>query len=204
MPKQSGDGDESTSMDCWQFQGLRGKLLDEEGILKKELVAQSATIAVDAAGRMIPVLYHGKFTYGQEGDFERFNLPPVELFAPRKSKVRLSMRSFSALQAMRGREEKAYPEHQITTELHKRIADSFGPLVFVCLALPVTILFRHRNRMVAFLIAILITFFVYYPVWYLGGSFAKEGILPPVLSIWAGNLFLASLGLGFVWKVMRR
>jgi lipopolysaccharide export system permease protein len=201
-----GEGEEEkiNPVDSWRLFGLRGKELDEEGNLKKEFVAKSAVLMVDDRGRLGVSLFQGEFTYGPSADFGKLQLPPRELFNARKYTVRLSMRSMAALQAMRGRTEKAYPEHQITTELHKRIASSFSPLVFVFLSLPLVILFKLKNRIVAFLIAILIAFFVYYPVTLLGETFANKGILHPVLSIWAGSFLLTGLGLGLIWKVMRR
>ncbi|MBU0753689.1 MAG: LptF/LptG family permease, partial [Planctomycetes bacterium] len=139
-----------------------------------------------------------------EGSFGRFSLPPLDFAPPGRPKIRPSMRNLAALTAMMGRKDKAYPDYKIETELHKRIADSFSPLVFVFLSLPVAILFRQQNRMVAFLIAILLALFIYYPVSILGETFANDGYLDPVLSIWPGNIALAFLGFVCILKVMRR
>lgn len=203
-----GEGAEEirSPVESWRFTGLRGKLFEEDGVsLSKEIIAESARVEVKDDGRKIVFcLYRGQFVYGQEGSFERLNLPPFEFGSPRRSKVRLSMRSIAALGAIKQREMKVYPDHKADTEFHKRIADSFSPIVFVFLALPVAILFRQQNRMVAFLIAILLALFIYYPVSLLGETFSKKGIVDPVFSIWPGNLTLAILGFIFILKVMRR
>jgi len=193
-------------VESWRFTGLRGKLFEEDGVsLSKEIIAESARVEVKEEGRKIVFcLYRGQFVFGQEGSFERLNLPPFEFGSPRRSKVRLSMRSIAALAAIKQRDMKVYPDYKADTELHKRIADSFSPIVFVFLALPVAILFRQQNRMVAFLIAILLALFIYYPVSLLGETFSKKGIVDPVLSIWPGNLVLGILGFIFILKVMRR
>ena len=114
------------------------------------------------------------------------------------------MRSVPALRALQLRKEKSYFDYRVTTEINKRIADSFSPLVFIFLSLPVAILFRQQNRMVAFLIAILLALFVYYPVSLLGETFAKKDIIPPFLAIWPGNIALSALGMLLILKVMRR
>lgn len=207
------DGEEAeeikSPVESWRFTGLRGKLFEEDGVsLSKEIIAESARVEVKDNGRkIIFCLYRGQFVYGQEGSFERLKLPPFEFGSDRrKSKIRLSMRSIAALGAIKQRESdmKVYADHKANTEFHKRIADSFSPIVFVFLALPVAILFRQQNRMVAFLIAILLALFIYYPVSLLGETFSKKGIVDPIYSIWPGNLTLAILGFIFILKVMRR
>ena len=114
------------------------------------------------------------------------------------------MRDFPALAAILHRRYKAYPDYKVASELHSRIAHSLGPLVLVLLSLPVAVLFRQQNRMVAFLIAVLLALFVYYPVTIVGETLADDGKLTPALCIWPGSVLLALLGFALILKVMKR
>ncbi len=134
---------------------------------------------------------------------DEFTLP-LEFGDDDPSRIRLSMRDLSALAAMLKRSNIAYPVPLVEAEIHKRIADSFGPLVFVFLSLPVAILFRQQNRMVAFLFAIIIGFFTYYPVTMLGAHLARKGVFSPALCIWPGNVLLSILGFCLILRVMKR
>ncbi len=91
------------------------------------------------------------------------------------------------------------------TEFHKRIASAFACLLFVLVGVPLAIIFRHGNRMVAFLIAFLIALVVYYPTFILGELLAKEADnLPTWIAIWSGSIVLAGLGAALVRLVFRR
>ncbi len=92
-----------------------------------------------------------------------------------------------------------------TAEFHKRVASSFACFLFVLIGVPLAIIFRHGNRMVAFLIAFLIALVVYYPTFILGEVLAKEAEKLPIwLSIWSGSFVLGALGVGLVRVVFRR
>lgn len=199
-----GKDEEQESVARWRFNGLRVKIFDENGELTKEFVSESARLLADKEGRRVGIeatdlrsVRGGDLTIGHVWY-------PIANKKEKKSRVRLSMRNIAAIRALQIREEKSYFDHRVTTEFHKRIADSFSPLVFVFLSLPVAILFRQQNRMVAFLISIVLALFVYYPVSLLGETFAKKEIILPLLSIWPGNIALSAIGLVLILKVMRR
>ncbi|MHC4943256.1 MAG: LptF/LptG family permease, partial [Planctomycetota bacterium] len=117
-------GPAANPIESWRFSGLRVKQFEEDRTtLSVEIWAESARIEVRDQGRkFVPCLFMGKFVYGKEGSFDRLVLPAFEFSSPRKSKIRPSMRSLGALAAMKGRSQKAYVDHKVETELHKRIA----------------------------------------------------------------------------------
>lgn len=192
----------------WRFSGLRLKIYDKETKkeLQQEILAETGNLHTNNYNKEVWLQVENfKMLKGPEVEGERVTIRE-SLEVRRKSKVRLSMRRFDALSAILQRDprHRVYPDFRVSTELNKRIADSIGPLVFVLLSLPIAILFRQQNRMVAFLISILIAFFIYYPITLVGANFANEGELPPVLGIWAGNVLLLAIGIVMILKVMRK
>jgi len=203
-----GVGEIQKKTDAWKFVNLRVKQYDKDKKDKVllEIISESGILTTDETGDCLVVNFNKpKSLIGSAAEAEDASIT-LPFKKVRKSKVRLSMRKMSALCAIvdRKEEQKVYPDHKVETELHKRIADSFGPLVFVFLSLPVAILFRQQNRMVAFLIAILLAIFIYYPITLLGEKWSKGGDVSPYLSIWPGNIGLALIGFVLILKVMKR
>ena len=200
------DDRKEDSLRRWRFYGLRAKEYDEAKNLIREIRAESAMIIAGESGIRISLLMknmevtEGRGKGAMMGEFTL----PLSFGDEDPSRIRLSMRDFSALAAMLERRDKAYPGPLIEAEIHKRIADSFGPLVFVFLSLPVAILFRQQNRMVAFLFAIIIVFFAYYPVTMVGEHLAKKGAFSPALCIWPGAVLLSTAGIFLILRVMKR
>jgi lipopolysaccharide export system permease protein len=94
--------------------------------------------------------------------------------------------------------------HSIETEFHQRVSSAFACILFVLMGAPLAIIFRHGNRMVAFLIAFLIALFGYYPLFILGKVLAEEALVSPVLAAWSGSGVLLLLGAGLTAVVFRR
>jgi len=136
----------------------------------------------------------------QAGDLK---LPPYEL-PSNSSKVRLEHRTLSALFAMLEKTHRSYKNVKILTEIHSRIAQSLSPLIMIFLGLTVAVIFRYRNRMVAFFLSLLIAIFVYYPVMLLGKTFAENKVLHPSLCIWAGNVIMFLGGIWLLATVSKR
>jgi lipopolysaccharide export system permease protein len=72
-----------------------------------------------------------------------------------------------------------------------------GSLLFVFLGAPVGILFARRDFLSAFMTCFLPIIGIYYPLMLFGTNLSKEGLVPPLVSLWMGNLLLALLA-GFV------
>lgn len=113
--------------------------------------------------------------------------------------------SLAELQEAKARDYEGRPKRRaIAAEYHQRIAGSFACFLFTLVGIPLAIIFRQGNRLVAFLLAFMIALVVYYPTFILGEVLAKETDINPILSIWSGSLVLLSLGLGLSFVVMRR
>jgi lipopolysaccharide export system permease protein len=83
------------------------------------------------------------------------------------------------------------------TEKQMRVAQSFGPLLFVILGAPVGILFAKRDFLSAFISCFVPIILLYYPLMLLGMNMGKEGSVNPIVALWSGNVVLAVLA-GFV------
>ena len=86
---------------------------------------------------------------------------------------------------------------ELETEKHLRFALACGCLFFVLLGAPVGILFARRDFLSAFISCFVPIIVVYYPLTLAGVNLGKDGILSPLLAVWAGNLVLG-LAAGFI------
>jgi lipopolysaccharide export system permease protein len=93
---------------------------------------------------------------------------------------------------------------EIRGEYHRRISGSLACVLFALLGMPLAIIFRHGNRMVAFLIAFLIAIAVYYPTFILGELLSKSTDINPILAMWSGSIVLLVLGSSLTTVVLRR
>lgn len=100
--------------------------------------------------------------------------------------------------------EKDPKQKELRGEYHRRISGSFACVLFVLLAMPLAVIFRHGNRMVAFLIAFLIAMALYYPTFILGELLTKETDLNPIIAMWTGSVVLFLLGGSLTFVVLRR
>lgn len=92
---------------------------------------------------------------------------------------------------------------EIETEKQRRIAQSFGTVLFVILGAPVGILFAKRDFLSAFISCFIPIIICYYPLMLLGMNLGKEGVVPPIIALWGGNLLLVVLA-AFVLPHIRR
>ena len=92
---------------------------------------------------------------------------------------------------------------EFETEKQQRVAQSFGPLLFVLLGAPVGILFAKRDFLSAFISCFLPIILMYYPLMLLGINMGKEDTMNPLLALWAGNVLLAIIA-GFVMPPVMR
>jgi len=87
--------------------------------------------------------------------------------------------------------------NELETEKQLRISMGLGSLLFVVLGAPVGILFAKRDFLSAFMTCFMPIILIYYPLMLFGVNTSKEGLIPPVVSLWVGNVLLAVLS-GFV------
>lgn len=93
---------------------------------------------------------------------------------------------------------------EVEGRIHQRFARAATPLVFLLLGIPLALVFRSGNRLIAFLLASLIGLFVYYPTERLANVLMSRELVAPVVACWSGNLLLAAIGTGLLVFVVRR
>lgn len=109
--------------------------------------------------------------------------------------------SLSELLAQRERLEQEYPGsgRRYSVELHFRISLAFSCLVFVLMALPITLSFARGESLVGVL-ATLVVVFAYYVIMLWLRMAAEAGPLPPLIAAWLENaVIVAASGLA-LWR----
>ena len=174
--------------------------------VQDEIYAETGHISFDDRQRLMRVHFedvkklHGG---GANTSFRRFHIPfPMSIEAREKKVYHYTL---SELIEARSRRYDGAPKRTVlVAEFHQRIAGAFACVLFALIAMPLAVIFRQGNRMVAFLIALLVALVVYYPTFILGEVLAKETDLPPILAIWSGSIALFILGVGLNAVVFRR
>ncbi len=82
---------------------------------------------------------------------------------------------------------------ELETEWWLRLSMACGSLMFVILGAPVGIRFARRDFLSAFITCFLPIITIYYPLMLFGVNMSKEGMLPPYISLFIGNVILAIL-----------
>lgn len=84
-------------------------------------------------------------------------------------------------------------DHKYETEKQFRNALAFGSLFFVLLGAPVGIRFARRDFLSAFISCFMPIIILYYPLTLMGINLGKEGVMNPIITLWAGNCLLGLL-----------
>jgi lipopolysaccharide export system permease protein len=92
----------------------------------------------------------------------------------------------------------------LNAELHARPAIALGCLCFVAVGCPVGIWFSRSDYLSSFVTCFLPTVFLYYPLLLCGGNLARDGKLPPAVTIWAADAVMALIALVLTWRLLRR
>ena len=174
--------------------------------LETELTADRASLEADHRRGLLRFHLEGLRTLtGSYGDAAADSMTYTIPLRDEIREKRLKHHTLEELVAAKDRSYKgSFKRRLIETEFHQRIAGAFACLLFVLVGMPLAIIFRQGNRMVAFLISFLIAIVVYYPTFILGEVLAKETELSPLLAIWAGSCVLFALGGGLTAVVLRR
>jgi lipopolysaccharide export system permease protein len=85
--------------------------------------------------------------------------------------------------------------NEFETERHLRLSMALGSFLFVLLGAPVGIRFAKRDFLSAFMTCFLPIIGLYYPLMLFGTNISKEGIMPPLASLWIGNVLLSLLAM---------
>ncbi|MFG0316446.1 MAG: LptF/LptG family permease [Planctomycetota bacterium JB042] len=179
---------------------------DDARPLEDEIMAETARLEPDKRRGLLKFHCDGvRFLYGKNKGAE---MGSITYGIPLRDEVIEKKPSHHTLSELVQAEGRIYDDapkpRKIETELHKRVAGAFACLLFVLIGMPLAVIFRHGNRMVAFLIAFLIAIVVYYPTFILGEVLADETDLSPFLAIWSGSIALFVLGVGLTVVIFRR
>jgi lipopolysaccharide export system permease protein len=92
----------------------------------------------------------------------------------------------------------------LNAELHARPAIALGCLCFVMVGCPVGIWFSRSDYLSSFVTCFLPTVFFYYPLLLCGGNLARDGKLPPVVTVWAADAIMVLIAVVLTWRLVRR
>jgi lipopolysaccharide export system permease protein len=92
----------------------------------------------------------------------------------------------------------------VDAEKHMRPAISFGCLFFVLVGCPVGIWFSRSDYLSAFITCFLPIVFIYYPLLLCTNNMAKDGKLPPIISLWIANGVLGLIAPYLFYQLMKR
>ncbi len=86
-------------------------------------------------------------------------------------------------------------------EYHKKIAQSFSPIAFILIGLPLALLARRGERLIGF--ALSLGVFVTYYLMLLGANaFALKGLLTPQVAMWLPNVVVGLTGLVLLYRAI--
>jgi lipopolysaccharide export system permease protein len=92
--------------------------------------------------------------------------------------------------------------NRIIMEPWRRWANGFSCLCFVLVGAPMAIRMRNADFLTSFFLCFLPILVVYYPVFMLGISRVKAGVLPPP-AVWMANVLITLWGLWLLRRVVR-
>jgi len=136
----------------------------------------------------------GKRKYKRESDCS------FEELLTRARRYELESRISPDAKVRRKRGEKA---REYLAEFHLRVAFAFSAILFAFLGSAIGLWRGMGNRAVVFLVGFLIVVGFYYPLQMVGTWFAVDGILPPALGLWVGNVALLALSIWVFRKVLK-
>lgn len=141
-------------------------------------------------------------------DFKEFELPPISLGdteiseGEKKNKDMTIDELILKLRGIKDTEDWADEKRlEVRTEIHRKIAFSFGSFVFVVIGIPLALLTRRGEAVVSFGLAAVVVV-IYYAFFVWAKTSAIQGILPPVVALWMPNLVLLAVGIFLTKKVV--
>jgi lipopolysaccharide export system permease protein len=185
---------------------MRVQILEDNGDLKTELVAESAELSLNrqtsewelALRNFVSV--KGQTMSGDEMIIRR-------AMSKDRRWVKREELTTPQLMAVQHRDPDmlmTYRRSDAALEVHMRLAAAASALVFVLLGLPTALLFRRNDRTGAFLIAFLMALFLYYPSTKVSAMLGESGAMSPLAASWSGNAALVLIALGLLFWVFRR
>jgi len=93
---------------------------------------------------------------------------------------------------------------ELEIRYHQRFALATAVFTFALVGIPLGIMTRRRNSMVAFGIGFAIMLVLFYPLLILGQIVAEAGLVPVVPAVWSGNALTLVIGLALTGAVLRK
>lgn len=190
-----------------QARNVRIQILDDEGKVLQEFVAERASIVADVErGLLVVNLPEYRQAAGSEAVRGRDLLIERPLG---RSHVDLNIEQLTTPQllAWLARDPGArgiFKERLVRIAVDTRLSGAASCVIFVLLGVPVALRFRRTDRMGAFLVAFVLALFVYYPAVRVGKALAVRDVLPSLAAAWTGNALLLLVGLLLTRRVLSR
>ena len=90
------------------------------------------------------------------------------------------------------------------TEFHYRNAGAATTLLFLIIGIPLGVLSRKGNVILAFALSFFTVLIIYYPLMMLGEMFSRDGFMAPWAAQWMANVVIGAIGLTLMkWGVKR-
>jgi lipopolysaccharide export system permease protein len=100
-------------------------------------------------------------------------------------------------------EERRSRLFRLQAEISRRLASGFACSCFVLLGLPVAIWSRSSDVTSVFFLCFLPILLLFYPLFVVGENLARAGVWP-YCSVWLADAVLSIIGVGLLWRVLRR
>jgi len=185
--------------------GVRVQMYSDDNEIERELLAESAEIAVRKERNEITLrLYsfrtvRGPRIEGAETEITRA-LPgdrsALDIEALTTPQLLAELRYGAPLVGFSPRE--------VALAVGMRLSSAVACLLFVLVGMPIALLYRRGDRTGAFLVAFLVALFVYFPSQQVSLFLANREVLSPLLASWAGSLLLLAIGVALCRRVLLR
>jgi lipopolysaccharide export system permease protein len=178
---------------------LRVQFFDSDGRLDQELLSERSRIYVDDRQSLIVLeLIDYRSIVG-----DRVSGTSTITRSLANFEGSLNMRALTTPQLVAwlernerdGRKRGSHKPVEIAAELHFRMSEAAACLVFVLLGIPVALRQRRNDRLGAFLVAFLLSLFLYYPALKISKSMAENRTLDAPVAAWLAHIVMLCVAL---------
>ncbi|MHC4844530.1 MAG: LptF/LptG family permease [Planctomycetota bacterium] len=187
-------------------QGMRIQIYNTDEELEREIVAVSASLRLKReTGEFEVTMYDFEGVVGGKIRGEQVTITrPLPRDVALMIEKHLTTPQLMAWLDRHPTRRTGFTETFARLDVHMRMSGAVSCLLFVILGIPVALMFKRHDRTGAFLVAFLLTLFVYFPAKRISFELARGDLLSPFVASWTGSLFMLALGLGLCWRVVRR
>jgi lipopolysaccharide export LptBFGC system permease protein LptF len=186
--------------------GMRVQVYSEEGELKTEIVAESASLRLKRdTGEFEVTLHDFESVVGPGFSGEQMTITrPLPRDVALMIEKHLTTPQLLAWLDRHPSRRTGFSETFARLDVHMRMSEALACLLFVILGIPIAQMFKRHDRTGAFLMAFLLTLFVYFPSKRISFELARGDVLSAFAASWTGSALMLLLGLGLCWRVARR